>query len=563
MKSLKTIRFSAFLALLLLSVIFTAELEAQCQNCTGSNLTHVMETPKFAPEWTVIYSNSVKGGQYILFEVKKDFVYRWSTLGSEDYHPDVYPTRKSCTTDADCGTGTVCVGTTGNKRCELAFDTELTLSKAGCTETGDVLEYNWNAVFRNQSEIEWKSDFNGTVYLYVTKYSCDTTTDLNTTIKWQMIDSTQCDTCQYDSPRPYDGTDTHKNPANAPDWTKVGNSIVDYPDPDNPTVYRQCTDLHPTYGVLGYEFGYCFGYEENIKGGDHQTYTVEEGKWYRWTTCSDPNFDTQLTLFKGDVCGMSFLAYSDDVEDPSCATNLQSTIVWKAEFSGNVTLLTNRYNCSICYQSPNIHDPFGHCSYTSLEWQRYDCHNCSGGLVGTYTPDDTASTISGITKNKYIEFNLTGGREYRFKAASIDGGTTFKPTIAMRIKGATPCSGNVISQGDEIVWKPIEDVVVEVLVSGNNCSDPGSKTASVEHQVIYDPSDRFEDNPNGWSGITFDSATDLFITDINVYANTWEEAFNACLDHEFSYTTGTWPKLETHTLDDWRLPNINEISSII
>ncbi len=76
-----------------------------------------------------------------------------------------------------------------------------------------------------------------------------------------------------------------------------------------------------------------------IYGGEYSYYSVTNGETYTWTTCGDPSFDTQLTLFSAGCGGGSVLAYNDD------ACGVQSTITWTATFTGTVTLLVSRYNC--------------------------------------------------------------------------------------------------------------------------------------------------------------------------------------------------------------------------
>jgi len=94
----------------------------------------------------------------------------------------------SCSTSYDCSEGFYCGadGKCSSKYCSL-FDTEITVLKNTCAEikkcqgTGtnctkdsdcsagvkcvvsNFAAYNWNAVYKNQSEVEWKSDVTGSV----------------------------------------------------------------------------------------------------------------------------------------------------------------------------------------------------------------------------------------------------------------------------------------------------------------------------------------------------------------------------------------------------------------
>ena len=218
-----------------LTTFFWQTAEAQCTNCASDGLLNTISysTPVFAPAWTTVQTNTVKGRQYMLFNVVKGQVYRWSTTGAEDYVagiPGINCTNDSqcsggylcvgssdakkcavpCNTDTECSTinpGLRCTGLTGSKRCELGFDTEITVMKGTCGSTGEVLGYNRNAAYMNQSEVEYKADFDGTVFVLVTNYQCSTSCDQNgdncmtTSMKWQRIDSEPCTDCQRQTGR--------------------------------------------------------------------------------------------------------------------------------------------------------------------------------------------------------------------------------------------------------------------------------------------------------------------------------------------------------------------------
>jgi hypothetical protein len=97
---------------------------------------------------------------------------------------------------------------------------------------------------------------------------------------------------------------------------------------------------------------------EYMYGGDYAYFNVSAGETYKWTTCSEDENDTQLTLFEGTSCGGFNFAYNDDY------CGLQSTIEWTAppSYSGTVTLLLSEYDCS---NSTN---------FSTLEWA---CSSCS------------------------------------------------------------------------------------------------------------------------------------------------------------------------------------------
>jgi len=107
-------------------------------------------------------------------------------------------------------------------------------------------------------------------------------------------------------------------------------------------------------------------------GGDYGVYNVTSGETYTWTTCSDSDFDTQLTLTSGS-CGGSNLAYNDD----DCG--LQSTITWTATFTGTVYVLVSEYNCST------------NTTCMTVEWA---CTSCGGGGGSAPANDDPCNATA-------------------------------------------------------------------------------------------------------------------------------------------------------------------------
>jgi hypothetical protein len=88
-------------------------------------------------------------------------------------------------------------------------------------------------------------------------------------------------------------------------------------------------DLTPT--CPGTNTGLCFW------GGDYATVSVTAGNQYIFSTCGDPSFDTQLTLY--DNTGFNVLDFNDDF------CGLQSQITWTATYSGVVYILLDEYPC--------------------------------------------------------------------------------------------------------------------------------------------------------------------------------------------------------------------------
>ena len=518
----------------------------------------------------------------------------------------------SCDTSADCSEGFYCGadGKCSSKYCSL-FDTEITVLKSTCAEIkkcegtstnctvdtdcavgvkcviSNLAGYNWNAVYKNQSQVEWKSDMTGNVAVLISNYKCqscikkcrntdgtidemkncndfsecdsgihDACVDYNcgtTTLKWQRIDSSHCDECGPVSDYRYpDASTVFSAPAQAPTWTTVANN--------------------------------------NLKAGSYQVFNVVKDRIYRWTTCTDPSFDSQLTLFRGagteGDCG-KFLAYNDDASVPPCADGSKQTILeWHSDFTGDVTVLANEYSCQQCFKSPSS-TPWAHCSLTTLDWQRYDCNNCSGGQIGSKYTDsdlDAPKTVIDIEGWKYIKLDLKKGTKYRF--TSLDGNTTttFTGVLTLRKISGTACSGDLYAQSVKIGSQQVidftsnEDTEAELLISGAGCDKEGTKKARVKLEKVYDPSTRFEDdfddeselNPPAccdWNGVTKDSMTGMDIYDYTnetgLYADTWLDAINYCegLVYIISGLPGRGSQGEK--IKDWVLPNINQLYSIV
>ncbi|HPS31120.1 MAG TPA: hypothetical protein PLZ43_12750, partial [bacterium] len=565
MKSTTTIKTLSVLAFFFIIFIWQSR-NAACYNCTADGPLNSLSysSPSFAPDWTTVQTNAAEGRDYMLFNVTKGQIYRWTTYGIEDNNPGInvpclntsecasgltciglsYCTNdaeKQCESDAECGAGTC----ETMKRCELAFDTELTLLKGNCGTTGEVLAYNRNGLYRNQSMIEWKADFDGNVFLLVNNYQCQNSCDQNglncmkTSVKWQRIDSSHCTDCSYQYPTTYpvqSPAPAFSTPVLAPSWTRTA--------------------------------------DNNLKAGEFQIFNVVKGRIYRWSTCSDISYDTQLTLYRGSategVCGQ-FLAYGDDSETPPCADGSKQTVLkWTADYTGTVTILNNEYNCGYCNKSPNPTNPWGHCSVTTMDWQRYDCNTCTTQMTGTtYTPDDTTTTISNVDNGNYILFNLKKGYKYSFRSVEADSSTKFTGMLTLRAKNTTKCSGETLAQSEkvngsyeqEIIYTATSDFVGELLVTGSDCGSPAAKKATVEYVLVYDPDSRFDNNPEvdgkTWTGVTLDNENGVYIIDNNIYKETWAEAITYCEKLVYHIPSST------DTVDGWILPNINQLYSIV
>lgn len=542
MKNNKRMLFA--LSFLLITMAWN-NLSAQCTNCTSDGPLNTLSyaRPAYAPDWTTVQSNSVEGRDYMLFNVIKGQIYRWTTYGSEDQSLGL---DQPCTDDGDCVTGLVCEGLTGSKTCELGFDTQLTLIKGTCSESGEILAYNRKALFRNQSMIEWKADFDGTVFLLVNNYDCTTSCDIDglncmtTTVKWQRKDSSHCSDCSYSYPTTMDPPETpaapFSMPVDAPGWTLTANN--------------------------------------DIKAGEFQTFAVDKGKIYRWSTCSDDTFDTQLTLYRGTAtpgeCGL-FLEYSDDSPDTgNCLSGSKQTVLeWKSDFNGYVTVLLNQYNCATCGKSQNPSDPYGHCSVSSLEWQRFDCNECLSDK-GTHSIDDSLKSFNNADSGNYYKFALEKGGQYVFRSVKADSGVDFTGILTLRKDVGSACYGETLKQSEQVygshiqqlVFTPLADMNVELLISGDDCSSPAGKKADITYQMIYDPDERFDEyedeNGDTWTGTVFDGETQTVFLDDNVTKENWADAIQYCEDLVY-----TIPGSGGTTVEGWSLPNINQLYSVV
>lgn len=102
------------------------------------------------------------------------------------------------------------------------------------------------------------------------------------------------------------------------------------------SIFGQCPYNNSLYINLppvcpGTNTGNCFW------GGEYGTVSVTAGNQYIFSTCGDPSFDTQLTLY--DNAGVNVLGFNDDF------CGLQSQITWTATYTGIVNILVDEYPC--------------------------------------------------------------------------------------------------------------------------------------------------------------------------------------------------------------------------
>ena len=470
--------------------------------------------PTYSPSWTeVTTSGRVNGGDYLRFSVVEGEIYQWSTEGKEDVFTGDYS--KSCVVDTECaagyeitaGVGLRCIG----GYCLLPFDTELTLiDGTACSNTSNFLAYSNSDGYRNQSQLEWKATFTGSVVLLVTNYEAQTTAggaytgefkecqktsgNMNTTVKWRRTSSEHCDVCGVSSDFKLSGGNAAKadNVATAPSWT----SIQDY----GATNYTDA-DL-----------------DSWIKPGSYITFEVKENQIYRWSTCKSAIHDTQLTLFKGtvnnageeDACG-DFLAYGDDSEvsyvengNTYCPVGTKQTVLeWQSNFNGKVTLLFSEYNCYQCapqknpvtgdnnwlscfdttvgtYQATVTVDgdtttktvvtdddgfpvvaasscnpalPDSPCVIASyiytypLHWQRYDCQGCEGMQSGAEIVDSEVESSDNFAEGGSITLDSKKYASFSLKRGSKYLFKSNSSTSIITIRQGNGCGGRTLAQG--------------------------------------------------------------------------------------------------------------------
>ena len=524
MKKLTTLAFIVALMML----FTTTTLSAQCSNCAGTLASQGNFDPDFAPDWTIADSanNTIVGRGTLQFNVTVGIVYRWTTVGSEDLD------------GAAPG---------------LDFDTEITLRK-NCTYAPDgdgidvnMLLYNDNGLYRNQSLVEWKATYTGTVIVLVTEKRCSESIT-TTSVRWQRIGSSECANNYRPNP-PADPTEdplitpeTFSSPADTPNWTTIA-PVEIFPATDPVTM---------TPAILG---------------GDYQWYTLEKGAMYRWTNAQNDGFDSQLTLFKKNTDGsLTFIAYNDDDESSGTTLSTLEYIVETTDPTMTVQLLTSQYRCSTC--QADAFGSYAHCSTSTLQWQRGDCTKClvdknSGSAI---TPDTSEDDMDHLKSGDYTYFNVVAGKTYRWRLED----SSYMVTVR---QGGTNCSGAFLTHGDSVTWRASFTGVAEVLISKiGACTSVASGDMKLFYKIVDDPENRFIEDPldgqvdihgnpetHQFMDIVLDTQTKTFYKELSAPAKTWQNAITAC---EALVVTSN-DSHDPPVLDNWRLITINELSSIV
>ncbi|MBR6421466.1 LamG domain-containing protein [bacterium] len=467
--------------------------------------------PTYSPSWTEVTTTvRVHGGDYLRFSVVEGEIYQWSTEGKEDAFTGDYA--KPCDSDNECAVSYELSSDTGLRcvdgYCLLPFDTELTLIDGNaCSTTANFLAYSNSDGYRNQSQLEWKATFTGSVVLLVTNYEAQktaggaytgefkecqkTTGNQTTTVKWRRTSSEHCDVCGASSDFKLSGGNAAKadNVATAPSWTAIQEfGAANYTDAD---------------------------LDSWIKPGSYITFEVKENQIYRWSTCKSAIHDTQLTLFKGtvnnageeDACG-DFLAYGDDSEvsyiengNTYCPVGTKQTVLeWQSNFNGKVTLLFSEYNCYQCAPQKNpvtgdnnwlscfdttvgtyqatvngdgsktvVTDDDGFpvvassscnpaqadspCVVASyiytypLHWQRYDCQGCEGMQSGAEIVDSDDESSDNFGDGGHIDLDSKKYASFSLKRGSKYLFKSNSSTSIITIRQGNGCGGKTLAQG--------------------------------------------------------------------------------------------------------------------
>ena len=576
--------------------LFTGRVAAEgCQEKNGCDSSAnalynatAYSNPTYSPSWTEVTkaSGRVRGGQYLKFAVVEGEIYQWSTEGKEDAFSGSFAA--ACNSDNECRTssditdrGLRCI----NAHCLLPFDTELTLLKGeSCSSEAEFLAYSNSGGTYGQSQLDWKADFTGTVVLLITNYAfkanegvfveCQKTSgvsadgwDMTTTVKWHRTSSEHCATCNNTPKYNYRTDKTSVSPSQAPDWTKI-----------------------QTRDAVEESWFKSLANDTWIKSGSFVVFDVVEDQLYRWSTCIADFQDTQLTLFKGNKsntddtsCG-DFLAYGDDSKvsytynnETYCPVGTKQTVLeWQANFTGQVTLLMNEYNCSQCYPKENSDNTLdwlncfvevtgefktdgsgnfvkengwpvkagaGDTSQEAtfvypfpLDWQRYDCNTCSGGLK-TQIADNSASFNNSVdlSAGQYVEFSLKRGSKYLFETSdpnaiiTIRKGTGCEGRLLAQATGRLAYFANVDSDGFNMGTYSYQSDVVSVLVSKAECKT-GGNTLRYSYYPISgaDIKNRYSETAFAGKTLVTDNTTTVQFVDTGLWAKTWKEAIQTC-----------------------------------
>ncbi|MBP7409309.1 MAG: T9SS type A sorting domain-containing protein [Flavobacteriales bacterium] len=221
-----------------------------------------------------------------------------------------------------------------------------------------------------------------------------------------------------------------------------------------------------------------------VQGGQYALINVVSGNTYTFSTCG-ASFDTQITLFNNT--GGGSLGYNDD------ACGLQSTVNWTANYTGQLRVLVDLYNCAtnavcaplaITCTSP----PVGDCVYTLTLFDAFSDGwgtsfvgiSIAGGPFQNYTLPNGQPSLSiqfGVNIGAVVVLNYNASGTWQTDNSyilTLGGSTLFN-------SGSPPLAGAVYGAAVTCVPPPPppEDCIGAVTICsnvsfGNNTTNTGS-----------------------------------------------------------------------------------------
>ena len=316
------------------------------------------------PEDTWKYLHNMWAGEYARFTVVSGTQYHWS----------------------------LCPEHGGN----ASYDSRLTLRNAA---TNSYITHN-SSFCGDDGKITWTANFTGEVKVIVTKNPCDSYTS-STRLAYKK--GTLANPSITLSPiirvlGPLGGSVTYNVTSNTT-WTLSSDAVwavlsqtsgsgnatitVNYSantGSDRTATFTGVANYGPTVTASLSQYDYCgtgsqyltrdatdtWQYINCIYAGEYATFPVVEGEKYNWSLCAlhgaAVSYEAQLTLRKSS--DNSFIAYAYN----NCGPDDNGAFIdWIADFTGNVRVYVNKFNCqpeNICtrlgYKKGNLDAPFIH-----------------------------------------------------------------------------------------------------------------------------------------------------------------------------------------------------------
>ncbi|HOW50437.1 MAG TPA: lectin-like protein [bacterium] len=299
-----------------------------------------------------------------------------------------------------------------------------------------------------------------------------------------------------------------------------------------------------------------------MSGGDWTQFELLGGTYYEWTTCGDDAFDTQLSLYNGECGSDELLSFNND--DSACTPATGSTISYFAFDDQTVTLLLSKNYCS----DTTADD-------MTLQWHQItpvlgcEAYTNNLGTIPETTSDTFVTVSSGMSAGEFFYFEVVKGSTYEWTTCGdndFDTQLTLRgeegdltpdvvsPLLAYNDNGGY--GGASCGNGSTIRWTANFSGNVWLLLNEYLCKTNGSNDMTLRWRRLS--TDRFTEehylaaaiNPAGVL-IIKDNLTNLWWRKSIGDPILWGDALNEC-------STATWGGFT-----DWRLPDINELGSII